>query len=333
MASERAAKRGKTAIIVNANAGKHNGRGSALQMAAQILTAPDLVFTTKSLAELEHAARQIASHPEIAVLGVFGGDSTASSSLKSVISKMRPDKPNPLILHLVGGTMNTVARSAGLVKDGDKPDDIVRLAQKVRKKIDAGLPLGITPLAPLCINDDYGFLFGAGTAATFLEEYYKDPVRGKRRAIKVFADAFVSELAALFTFRKKARRSFFSEVHASIVFPEGHEPRVAPQGTHTTILCGTVEHIGLGCKGLPLARSEDGCFHLRSTNTSFWGTLMNSPLLFAGSTSIPFMFDTVVPSAKIKFTGPSKIMIDGDVKPAEEEYGISMGPTLNFITG
>jgi diacylglycerol kinase family enzyme len=302
-------------------------------MAARIMTSPDLVFTTTSLGELEHAARQIASHPEVAVLGVFGGDSTASSSLKSVISKMRPDKPNPLILHLVGGTMNTVARSAGLVKDGDRPEDIVHLAQKVRMKIDAGLPLGITPLAPLCINDDYGFLFGAGTAATFLEEYYKDPVRGKKRAIKVFAETFVSELSALLTFRKKARHTFFSKVDASVIFPEGHDPRVASQMTHTVILCGTVEHIGLGCKGLPLARSVDGCFHLRSTNTSFWGTLMSSPLLFAGSTSIPSMFDAVVPSAKIKFVGPAKIMIDGDVKPAEEEYSLSMGPTLNFITG
>lgn len=332
MLKKRSKQAGGTAIIINATAGKHSGKASALQMAARIMTEPHLVFTTHSLGELEAAAREIASRSDVRVLGVFGGDSTASSSLKSVISKSDPDRPNPLIFHLAGGTMNTIARSAGMVKDGDKPEDIILLAKRVKQKLDAGIPPDVVHLSPLCINDDYGFLFGAGTPASFLQEYYKEPVRGKARAFEVVCDAFKSELIALLTFRKKARHSFFTEVHARIVLPEGHDPPVAPYMTHTAIMCGTVEQIGLGCHGLPEARSKVGHFMLRSTSLSFWGVMMNAPLLFMGR-PVPFMFDAVVPSLKISFEGPTNIMIDGDIKPGDSEYNLSLGPTLKFITG
>lgn len=332
MLKKRGKQAGGTAIIINGTAGKHAGKASALQMAARIMAEPHLVFTTNSRGELESAARDIASRPDIKVLGVFGGDSTASSSLKSVISKRDPDHPNPLIFHLAGGTMNTVARSAGMVKDGDKPEDIVRLAKRVKEKLDAGIPPDVVHLSPLCINQDYGFLFGAGTPMSFLEEYNQGSVRGKGRAFKVICDTLKSELLALMTLRKKAKHSFFSEVHARIVLPEGHEPPVAPYMTHTAIMCGTVEQIGLGCHGLPEARAKVGHFMLRSTSLSFWGVMMNAPLLFMGR-PVPFMFDAVVPRLKISFEGATNIMIDGDIKPADAEYDISLGPTLKFITG
>jgi len=319
----------KTVVILNTNAGKHAGKASALRAAGAILTAPHLQYTTSSLAELEHVTRTIANdHPDMVV--IMGGDSTASTTLTSVLGKLDPSRPSPHILLFAGGTMNTVARSIGMVKSGDRPEDIVHLAQRVRAKLDAGMPLAVFPLSPLRINDSLGFLFGAGTPARFLERYNEASVRGKRRALRVVAEAFMSELVALFT--KKAPRSVMETVHASVCFPVGCEDPCAPLMSHTAIMCAAVDQIGLGIRGMPDAWAKPGHFMVRSTDLSFWGIIANSGFFYAGL-PMASTFDAVVPEAFITFTRPANIMIDGDVTPGETTYRISSGPVLNFITG
>jgi len=65
--------------------------------------------------------------------------------------------------------MNNLATTLGLTKH-----PAVKLAELIAVKIREKLPLDVTPLNPLKINDEFGFLYGTGLPVNFLQKYYED---------------------------------------------------------------------------------------------------------------------------------------------------------------
>ena len=118
----------------------------------------------QSLESLESEAAAMAGSPP-AVLAIDGGDGTLHRTLTAVVRTWK-DRPLPIIAVLAGGTMNVVAASLRL---GSRPER--SLAQLV-----AQLRAGHTPATVqrrcLRVQDTYGFVFGNGLMANFLEEYY-----------------------------------------------------------------------------------------------------------------------------------------------------------------
>ena len=85
--------------------------------------------------------------------------------------------------------MNVVASSLGI---GGRPEGIVaELAATVR----AGRPLPTIERRCLKVGDTYGFVFGNGLMANFLEEYYSgEDGYGPGRALWLLARTFSSAL-------------------------------------------------------------------------------------------------------------------------------------------
>jgi hypothetical protein len=223
--------------------------------------------------------------------------------------------------------MNNLATTLGLTKH-----PAVKLAELLAAKIREKRPLDVTPLNPLKINDEFGFLYGAGLPVNFLQKYYEDRKRrGPKRAIKVILAMLGNEILSLLTFRK-SKQILTRPVHATIALPEGNDPPVAPFTTHTGILCASVDDIGLGCRAMPQARSQPGCFMLRSTHLSFWGLVASLGPLWAGL-PLPATFDAVVPHLTIDYQEPTVATVDGDMKTPRTCDVINCGPPVSFITG
>jgi hypothetical protein len=223
--------------------------------------------------------------------------------------------------------MNNLATTLGLTKH-----PAVKLAELIAAKIRDKSPLDVTPLNPLKINDEFGFLYGTGLPVNFLQKYYEDRKhRGPMRAIKVVLTTIGNEILSLLTFRK-SKQILTRPVHATITLPEGNDPAVAPFTTHTGIICASIDDIGLGCRAMPKARSQPGCFMLRSTHLSFWGLVGSLGPLWAGL-PLPATFDAVVPHLSIDYQEPTIATVDGDMKPPRTSDIIGCGPALSFITG
>jgi hypothetical protein len=318
----------KVAVVTNPKAGKNTPRAGLGKVISSILATPRWTYNPETLSALEGTAKQL-SHDRPDILVIAGGDGTVHETLSKVLIEHEhsPAAPIPQILIIPIGTMNNLATTLGLTKH-----PAVKLAEIVAAKIRDKRPLDVTPLNPLKINDEFGFLYGTGLPVNFLQKYYEDPKhRGPMRAIKVVLTTIGNEILSLLTFRK-SKQILTRPVHATITLPEGNDPPVAPFTTHTGIICASIDDIGLGCRAMPKARSQPGCFMLRSTHLSFWGLVGSLGPLWAGL-PLPATFDAVVPHLTIDYQEPTIATVDGDMKPARTNDIIGCGPALSFITG
>lgn len=316
----------KVAAFTNPNAGKNTPRAGLGRVVASILTTPSWTYDTRTLEELEEKCEGLRrTRPDTIV--VVGGDGTVHQTLTRIIREYQASGlPFPQVLIVPTGTMNTVATTLGLTRH-----PAVRFAELIAAKIRENRPFDHVHLAPLRINDEYGFLYGSGIVVNFLDQYYLDKNRGPKRAVKVILGALWHELSHRLTFRKP-RNPLMKQVHAKISLPDGNDPPVAPYMTHTGIMVGSVDQIGMGCKGLPDARSKPGTFMLRDTALSFWGLAANLGMLWAGY-SMPKTFDANVSRLVIDYEEPTIVQVDGDLKAPTLRDVIDLGPTLQFITG
>ena len=318
----------KVAVVTNPKAGKNTPRAGLGKVISSILATPRWTYNPETLSALEGTAKQL-SHDRPDILVIAGGDGTVHETLSKVLLEHEhsPAAPIPQILIIPIGTMNNLATTLGLTKD-----PAVKLAELIAAKIRDKRPLDVTPLNPLKINDEFGFLYGTGLPVNFLQKYYEDRKhRGPRRAIKVVLTTIGNEILSLLTFRK-SKQILTRPVHATITLPEGNDPAVAPFTTHTGIICASIDDIGLGCRAMPKARSQPGCFMLRSTHLSFWGLVGSLGPLWAGL-PLPATFDAVVPHLSIDYQEPTIATVDGDMKPPRTSDVIGCGPAVSFITG
>ena len=318
----------KVAVVTNPKAGKNTPRAGLGQVISSILATPRWTYNPETLSALEGTAKQL-SHDRPDILVIAGGDGTVHETLSKVLIEHEhsPAAPIPQILVIPIGTMNNLATTLGLTKH-----PAVKLAELVAAKIRDKRPLDVMPLNPIKINDEYGFLYGTGLPVNFLQKYYEDRKRrGPKRAIKVVLATLGNEIVSLLTFRK-SKQILTRPVHATITLPDGNDPSVAPSTTHTGIICASIDDIGLGCRAMPQARSQPGCFMLRSTRLSFWGLVASLGPLWAGL-PLPATFDAVVPHLTIDYQEPTIATVDGDMKPPRTNDVIGCGPTVSFITG
>jgi len=318
----------KVAVVTNPKAGKNTPRAGLGKVISSILATPRWTYNPETLSALEGTAKQL-SHDRPDILVIAGGDGTVHETLSKVLLEHEhsPAAPIPQILIIPIGTMNNLATTLGLTKH-----PAVKLAELIAAKIRDKRPLDVTPLNPLKINDEFGFLYGTGLPVNFLQKYYEDRKhRGPRRAIKVVLTTIGNEILSLLTFRK-SKQILTRPVHATITLPEGNDPAVAPFTTHTGIICASIDDIGLGCRAMPKARSQPGCFMLRSTHLSFWGLVGSLGPLWAGL-PLPATFDAVVPHLSNDYQEPTIATVDGDMKPPRTSDVIGCGPAVSFITG
>ena len=186
------------AVLVFVNPGSRANRkdpGCADRF-ARILGDSGRVAAPASLELLAEEARRAAAELP-SVIGIHGGDGTLHRTLSALVAAYGTH-PLPPVAFLPGGTMNVVASSLGIRV---KPEDLIT-------ELAAGHRAGVIPATLrrhcLRIGSNYGFIFGNGLLANFLEEYYARGSYGAWRAVWIVFRTVLS----LLTTRRYARRIF-----------------------------------------------------------------------------------------------------------------------------
>jgi diacylglycerol kinase family enzyme len=279
------------------------------------------VIAPASLDDLMVQAKQLAQAPPD-VIGIHGGDGTLHRTVAALIVAFTAagDRPLPPLAILAGGTMNVVARSLGIRA---KPE---RLLAGLVKSARAGQPPETVVRRCLRVGDSFGFVFGNGLMANFLEEYYAKGGYGAGRAIWILMRTFVSALV----WGGYARRIF--RRFRGRVLVEGE---ALPWKSLTGVGAATVREVGLGFKLNHRADEDPDRFSVLAIHAGPVTLAADLVPVHRGLGIDPRRAWSAVASrltiepeeADISYT------IDGDLYRATGPLEIGLGPVLKFVKG
>jgi diacylglycerol kinase (ATP) len=276
------------------------------------------VVAAESLETLAHLTARMAGHPPDAI-AIHGGDGTLHKSLTAIIHAWN-DRPLPPIAVLPGGTMNVVAASLNI---GGRPESIVaELAAIVR----AGRPITTIDRRCLKVGDTYGFVFGNGLMANFLQEYYSGrDGYGPGRALYLLARTFGSALIDG-PYAKKVFRRFEGRVVV-----DGGE---LPWRRLTGVGAATVREVGLGFKLNHRADEDPQRFAVLAIHSGAISLGLDLVPVHQGRGVAPQRaYSAIASRLEIlpESTGEHIYTIDGDLYRASGPLEVALGPAVRFF--
>jgi diacylglycerol kinase family enzyme len=251
------------------------------------------------------------------VLAINGGDGTISLTLTAFI-KAYGGTPLPRIAILGGGTINVLRTNLGI---RGRPEDVLfRLVE--HHSANAEFQLRSVPT--LEVDGNYGFLFGDGVAASFLEVFYKNKTNALGSALLLAKIA----LASVFD------RTFFQ----SVINSRNYDLR-PHEGRHTavkamSVMCSTLR---LGPMGIPyfnmLATNPDKmeCISFQLEESGF---LWQLPFMVMGAIAGMNLWQQRICTSLMEIEADSNraYTIDGELFRAKgTTITVHMGPRLEFV--
>lgn len=307
-------------IISNPHSRRNRRHPEQMRRLAYILGQDDNHELTNRIEDVGEAALQFKEN-DIDILALNGGDGTNHVTLTKFI-EVWGDQPLPKIALLRGGTMNTVSNAVG-VKGTPS-----RLLANLVEKHYTNQPFETTERDLLKITDDtgirYGFIFGNGMVANFLEAYYAtgDPS-------PVMAARLLGKVAVGTLFNSELSQQLFRPFRARIELDDA----VWTERDYISVLASTVDQIGLGFR--PFIRSEEapGSFHMLGITAGAIATSMQLPRIRLG---LPVCEDkirsAVSGSAEFISEHPIGYTIDGDMHIADSgRVLLETGPRIEII--
>lgn len=274
------------------------------------------VAVTETLEDLSKVARDF-KRRDIKILAINGGDGTVSQTLTAFIN-VYEQKQLPKIAILRGGTINVLAQNLGI--KGTPEQVLYRLIEKhsVEKINDA------IRLSTIIVNGQHGFLFGNGTAANFLELFYKNktgPVGTLTLTTKVL-------LSKLFGHKLFDQIATSSPTYISV---DGHEK---PEFASISTLIASIPRMPLGFKLFPKTSRNANTVQL----VSYTGDPRKN--IFKALFDL-FIRPTKPSDVKIDYSGksflvrnrkPTAYTLDGELfYPKCNAITIELGRELEFI--
>lgn len=304
------------AVLVNprSRANRRNPRIAAEFQA--LLGETGRVFAPRSLDELAQVAGELRrSMPS--VIAVHGGDGTLHKTVTALLRAFG-DTPLPPVAALCGGTMNVVAASLDI---RERPHTFVQqLAEDAR--------VGRAPdtIRRRCIHVDgqYGFIFGNGLMANFLNEYYGPGGYGPWRAIWLML-RLVGSAMILGPFMRRVFHRFRGVVKVDGVPIEWPD--------FTTVGAATVREVGLGFKLIHRADDDPERLGVLAIHSGPLSLIPDFPAVHAGRGVSPSRaFSAVASTVDIEPTEDvMAYTIDGDLYRKTGPLRISVGPHIEFI--
>lgn len=274
---------------------------------------------TNSLADLARVAENFRDH-SISVLAINGGDGTISRTLTSFI-RAYGDKPLPKVLILRGGTINLLADNLGI--RGAPEQILVRYIESM-----SGIrPVKTEPYRTLKIGEHYGFLFGNGIVANYLEEFYKKktgPIGSVWMIVKIY-------FWYLF-----ARDRYLALIHESRFQVELNHGAIDLGIRKTTaLMAASVERMPLGPRFFPEAR-RPGIFQFFSLELPAHQLAWRLPSAFIFNREGHRFgkLSRVTPHLRITTPdgSPQKYTLDGELFSSQDgKLEISLGPEICFV--
>ena len=268
------------------------------------------VHETRSVAELDEVSRTLAKRRTTRVV-LAGGDGSYMAGVTS-LARAFGETSLPEIALAPGGTVSTVARNWGT--RGTMASCAGRV---VRASI---LGAGRVDRHPtLRVDDNIGFIFGAGLVATFFDEYYAAPRQGyvgaARSVGRIFAGSFVGSALA--------QRVLTPQPCELVVDGVVGAPRA-----WSLITASVVRNLGLHMLVTYRAGTALDRVHVVASPLGPMALGPQMPLVLAGRRLLGRdHVDTLARELIVRFPSEKSYVLDGEILRARE-VRVSAGPTL-----
>jgi diacylglycerol kinase (ATP) len=302
-------------VITNPRSKVNKRDPSQMRQLGYLLGTRGSAEATRSIDDLYRAAEEFKA-ADIDILGINGGDGTIHVTLTAFL-KVYGDAPLPRVALLRGGTLNTIARGLGIAGDSQ------RLLYEVIDRYHQNEEMKTREQAILQIGDRYGFIFGNGMVANFLEAYYgtghPSPTQGALLVLRAIGSAFV---------RGKLIKKLFRRFVGRITV----DGEAWSRPDFATLIGSTVPEIGLGFKIFKRCYEKPGHFAFVGIHSGPLGTILDLPRIHRGKgLRRDRAISVVAREIKIESEEPWHYTIDGDLYRDTRELVIKTGPTLQVI--
>lgn len=250
----------------------------------------------------------------VQLLAINGGDGTVHHVVTALVRAW--EGPPPQLAFLPGGTMNIVASSVGV---RGRP-------QRVLSRLVDAPDLTTRHVWAMEITGDgppvYGFLFGNGIVARFLEVYYEGSDPSPSKAAWILARGAMSALVGG-SYIRRLTRPFQGTLRADGEDLEGH--------AWTAIAAGTVEQLGLGFRAFHLVTGAPGRMHLQAVGGSVVDLARDLPRIYRGlAPTRPG--NRELTATELQIRSPERIgyMVDGDFYTASQ-LDVRVGPCFEAV--
>lgn len=308
-------------VIVNRRAGRLRPGSKDGDLYAELVRSrPGIaVHETRSLEELDAAARRIATTSPGAVVVLAGGDGSYMAGV-SALARAWGDAPLPPVALAPGGTVGTVARNWGM-----RGDPLRHAARQLDAIASGTLRTTLRPTLRVRDargGDRVGFIFGAGLVSRFFEEYEARGASGNLAAaaiaLRVFAGSFVGS-------------AFARSVLAPVPCELSVDGRPAPFDRISLLCASVVADLGLRLRLTYRAGTELGRFHLVATPLGPRALGPQMPLVLAGRPLLGPRVDALTAAVELRFArGEGAYILDGDLFRADA-ITLTPGPELRVL--
>lgn len=308
-------------IVTNPHSRQNRRHPNRMRRLGYVLGRDDVYEMTDAVEDVARVAEEFKKN-EIEILALNGGDGTNHVTLTRFIEVYK-DTPLPRIAFLRGGTMNTISNSIGIT--GRPGAILLNIVDKYYSK----QPFDITERDMLKVTDNtgvrYGFIFGNGVAANFLELYYEDPNPSPTVAVTLLSRCLASAVVRG-PLIEQVFRPFDAEIELDGV--------VWPRGQYTAVLAATIEQIGLGFRPFTRCEERPGAFHVAAVKGNFTQVARALPRVRLGQrVDEAVIADRVAERVAFRTEGEILYTIDGDMHRADGQVTVEAGPRLQIILG
>lgn len=307
-------------IITNPHSRRNRRYPEQMRRLGYVLGQNDSYELTNRIEDVAGVAEQF-KKSDIDILALNGGDGTNHVTLSTFI-EVYGDTPLPQITFLRGGTMNTISNGIGIK---GKPS---RLLANLVEKYYTGQPFETTRRDMLRVSDDtdtrYGFIFGNGVVANFLEAYYDTGHPSPTTAAVLLGKAIGG-----LPFGGKLATELMRPFTASLRFGDDD---IWPRRDYTSVLAATIDQIGLGFRPFIRCEEKPGSFHLLGLTAGPFGIVRELPNIRMGRPLAPeHGLSRVTDSVEISSDTPITYTIDGDMHTSNGPVTLETGPRVEII--
>ncbi len=277
-----------------------------------------MVAQPKDRAELVETARRFRDRG-VDILAINGGDGTAHVILTAFVQAYGSD-PLPPVALLRGGTMNTVANGVGV--RGTPAELLGRLVARYH----SGEPNAEVERNLLCVpgqEAQYGFLFGNGLIANFLDAYYEGTEPSPAKAAWILARAIGAALVGG-AFIRRLMRPIELEIQV--------DGAAWPKASYLCVGAGTVDDIGLGFRPFYAAPRHPDHVHAVAFACTPVGIIAElGRIWMARPTRNANIRSAITRSLRMTAPAPIAYMIDGDFHTGGCTLEVTAGPRVRLL--
>lgn len=304
-------------MIVNPHAGRNRADRQVVSKLAAAVNGCGFVTVPHTLEELDGVARRCARE-RVDIVAICGGDGSFFRGLSALVHAYEGEQL-PLFLPLRGGSMNTIARSVGVLTGGP-----ATVLGHVAGAYASGRPLRTTQRQLIEVQAQYyGFMVGCGVIVNFLRVYYGGKARGPLVAALWLGRAILSGFLGG-ALAQRILQGFRAEVVC--------DEELVAHREYNVLYASTITDIGLGFVATYLATRKKGYFHLLAGHVRASQVISRLHRLRGGCPlNLETLYDNLAREVRVEFEQPTHYTIDGDLLEPVVELHLRAGPMLTIV--